>query len=134
MSLRNIDVLGREYLGVSSRYLREEGELACLCLVSALVIQPVLLCSVLRRFVHVTRSDKHLCNFVYRIMESVFLSKFCEHALLHCCERGERPCVEAKGHVGPSSSQWFVLYGLDRVGCLALTLGLCRCVDDLESK
>ena len=42
------------------RYLREEGELACLCLVSALVTQPVLLRSVLRRFVHVTRSDKHL--------------------------------------------------------------------------
>ena len=56
-----IDVLGREYLGVLCRYLREEGELACLCLVSALVIQPVLLqlCRVFRRFVHVTRSDKH---------------------------------------------------------------------------
>ena len=27
-----------------------------------------------------------------------------------------------------------VLYGLDRVGCLTLILGLCRCVDDLESK
>ena len=38
----------------------EEGELACLCLVSELVIQPVLLRSVLRRFVHVTRSDNHL--------------------------------------------------------------------------
>ena len=33
-----------------------------------------------------------------------------------------------------SSSRWFVLYGLDRVGWLALILGLCRCVDDLESK
>ena len=31
-------------------------------------------------------------------------------------------------------SRWFVLYGLDRVGWLALFLGLCRCVDDLESK
>ena len=31
-----------------------------MCLVSALVIQPVLLRSVLRRFVHVTRSDNHL--------------------------------------------------------------------------
>ena len=41
---------------------------------------------------------------------------------------------EANGHVKPSSSRWFVLYGLDRVGCLALILGLCRCVDDLESK
>ena len=30
--------------------------------------------------------------------------------------------------------RWFVLYGLDRVGWLALFLGLCRCVDDLESK
>ena len=46
--------------GVLCRYLGEEGELACLCLVSALVIQPVLLCSVLRRFVHVTGSGKHL--------------------------------------------------------------------------
>ena len=60
VNLRNIDVLGREYLGVLCRYLREEGELACLCLVSALVIQPVLLRRVLRRFVHVTRSDNHL--------------------------------------------------------------------------
>ena len=52
--------MGREYLGVSCRCLGEEGELACLCLVSALVVQPVLLRSVLRRFVHVTRSDNHL--------------------------------------------------------------------------
>ena len=45
--------------------LGEESELACLCLVSALVIQPVLLRSVLRRFVHVTRSDVVIfCNFV----------------------------------------------------------------------
>ena len=41
--------------GVLCRYLQEEGELACLCLVSALVIQPVLLCSVLRRFVQCHR-------------------------------------------------------------------------------
>ena len=40
--------------------LGEEGELACLCLVSALVIQPVLLRSVLRRFVQVTGCGKHL--------------------------------------------------------------------------
>ena len=59
-SSKHHDVLGSEYLGVLCRYLREEGELACLCLVSALVIQPVLLCSVLRRFVHVTGCGKHL--------------------------------------------------------------------------
>ena len=41
---------------------------------------------------------------------------------------------EANGHVRPSSSRWFVQYGLDRVRWLALTLGLCRCVDELESK
>ena len=46
--------------GVLCRYLREEGELACLSLVSALVIQPVLLCSVLRRFVLSTGCGKHL--------------------------------------------------------------------------
>ena len=39
----------------------EEGELACLCLVSALVIQLVLLCSVIWRFVLcATRSGHHL--------------------------------------------------------------------------
>ena len=59
-SSKRHDVLGREYPGVSCRCLGEEGELACLCLVSALIIQPVLLRSVLRRFVHVTRSDNHL--------------------------------------------------------------------------
>ena len=68
-------------------------------------------------------------NFVYRIMESVFcVNCSCKHYSTVV------NCVEAKGHVGPSSSQWFVLYGLDHVGCLALILGLCRCVDDLESK
>ena len=41
---------------------------------------------------------------------------------------------EANGHVRPSSSPRSVQYGLDRVGWLALLLGLCRCVDDLESK
>ena len=41
---------------------------------------------------------------------------------------------EANGHVRPSSSRWFVQYGLDRGGWLALILGLCRCVDELESK
>ena len=50
---------------ISCRYLREEGELACLCLVSALVIQPVLLCSVLRRFVHVTGCGEHLFVILY---------------------------------------------------------------------
>ena len=49
VNLRNIDVLGGEYLGVSCLYVREESELACLCLVSALAIQPVLLRSVLKR-------------------------------------------------------------------------------------
>ena len=48
---------------------REEGESACLCLVSALVIQPVLLCSVIWRFVLcATRSGHHLLIvFVYRM-------------------------------------------------------------------
>ena len=41
---------------------------------------------------------------------------------------------KANGYVGSSCSRWFVLDGLDRVGWLALFLGLCRCVDDLESK
>ena len=72
VNLRNIDVLGREYLGVLCRYVREEGELACLCLVSALVIQPALLCSVLRRFVHATGCGKHL--FVICIPHGVFFS------------------------------------------------------------
>ena len=60
--LRNIDVLGREYLGVLCRYLREEGESAFQCLGSALVRQPVLLCSVIWRFLlSATRSaDKQL--------------------------------------------------------------------------
>ena len=35
---------------------------------------------------------------------------------------------EGNGHVRPSSSQWFVQYGLDRVRWLALILGQCRCV------
>ena len=41
---------------------------------------------------------------------------------------------EANGHVRPSSSRWFVECGLDRVRWLGLILGLCRCVDELESK
>ena len=41
---------------------------------------------------------------------------------------------EANGHVRPSSSLWFVQYGLDRVRWLALILGHCRCVDELELK
>ena len=42
---------------------------------------------------------------------------------------------EANGHVRPSSSRWFVQYGLDCVRWLALLiLGLCRCVGELESK
>ena len=60
-SSKHHDVLGREYLGVSCRCLGEEGELACLCLVSALVSLPVLWCSVMWRFVlYVTRSGNHL--------------------------------------------------------------------------
>ena len=53
--------------GVLCRYLREEGESACVCLVSALVIRLVLLCSVMWRFVRsATRSGKyHL--YVYRM-------------------------------------------------------------------
>ena len=49
--LRNSDVLGRGVSGVLCRYLREEGESAFLCLVSALISQPVLWCSVMWRFV-----------------------------------------------------------------------------------
>ena len=41
---------------------------------------------------------------------------------------------EANGHIRPSSPRWFVQYGLDRVRWLALILGHCRCVDELESK
>ena len=41
---------------------------------------------------------------------------------------------EASGHVSPSSSRRFVQYGLDCVRWLALILGHCRCVDELESK
>ena len=41
---------------------------------------------------------------------------------------------ETNGNVRPSSSQWFVQYGLDRVHWLALILGHCRCVDELELK
>ena len=59
-SSKHHDVLGREYLGVSCRCLGEEGDLACVCPASALVIQPVLLCSVFRRFVDVTGCGKHL--------------------------------------------------------------------------
>ena len=46
--------------GVLCCYLREEGESACMCLVSVLVIQPVLWCSVMWRFVlSATRSGNH---------------------------------------------------------------------------
>ena len=59
--LRNIDVLGREFLWSLVCYLREEGQSAFLCLVSALVSQPLLWCSVMWQFVlSVTRSDNHL--------------------------------------------------------------------------
>ena len=66
----------------SGEIVTEEGELACLCLVSALVIQPVLLCSVLMRFVHATGCGKHL--FVICIPHGVFFVKLFLHALLHC--------------------------------------------------
>ena len=60
-SSKHHDVLGREYLGVSGRSLGEEGELACLCLVSALVSQTVFWCSVMWRFVlYVIRRGNHL--------------------------------------------------------------------------
>ena len=63
--LRNIDVLDRGVSGVLYRYLREEGESAFLCLVSALVSQPVLWCSVIWRFVlSVTRSGNHLLSCI----------------------------------------------------------------------
>ena len=59
-SSKHHDVLGREYLGVSCRCLGEEGESAFLCLVSALVSQPVLLCSVIWGFVlSATSSGNH---------------------------------------------------------------------------
>ena len=60
-SSKHHDVLGGEYIGVSCRCLGEEGELACLCLVSVLVGQPVLWCSVMWRFVlYVARGGNHL--------------------------------------------------------------------------
>ena len=77
-SSKHHDVLGSEYLGVLCRYLREEGELACLCLVSALVIQPVLLCGVLRRFVHATVCGKH--PFVISYNRSIHLF-WCQYLL-----------------------------------------------------
>ena len=46
---------------------REEGELACLCLVSALVIQPVLLCSVIWRFVRSATRSGNYHLFVYHM-------------------------------------------------------------------
>ena len=72
-NLRNIDVLGREclwsLLPLSPR--GEEGESAFLCLVSALVIRPVLMCSVLKRFVHATGCGKHL--FVITIIVIIII-------------------------------------------------------------
>ena len=41
---------------------------------------------------------------------------------------------EANGHVRSSCSRWFVQYGLDRVGLLALILGHFRCVGEVELK
>ena len=66
-NLRNINVLGMECLWSLVPSLREEGESTFLCLVSALVSQPVLWCSVMWRFVlSATRSGKyHL--YVYRM-------------------------------------------------------------------
>ena len=62
--LRNIDVPGRSVYGVLCRYLGEEGESAFLCLVSALVSQPVLWCSVIWRFVlSATRSGNPQWTF-----------------------------------------------------------------------
>ena len=84
-SSKHDDVLGREYLGASCRYLREEGELACLCLDSVLVIQPVLLRSVLRRFVHVTGCGKHLLQFCIPRWSLLFVNLFMD-ALPPCCK------------------------------------------------
>ena len=56
-----IRIITGSFSGVLCRYLREEGESAFLCLVSTFVSQPVLLCSVIWRFVlSATRSDNHL--------------------------------------------------------------------------
>ena len=38
------------------------------------------------------------CNFVNRIMDSVFLCKLFLHSLLHCCER---PVLRRKAMLGP---------------------------------
>ena len=46
---------------------REEGESACLCLVSALVIRPVLLCSVMWRFEHSATCSGKYYLYVYRM-------------------------------------------------------------------
>ena len=58
----------------NTNHLREEGELACLCLVSALVIQPVLLCSVIWRFVLcATRSGHHLLIIIIIIIVIIII-------------------------------------------------------------
>ena len=88
-----------------------------------------LVCCVLRRFVHATGCGKHL--FVICIPHGVFFRKIVFARIISLLKTARD---KANGHVGSSCSRWFVLYGLDRVGCLALLLGLCRCVDDLESK
>ena len=95
----------------------------------ALVIQLVLLCGVLRRFVHATGCGKHL--FLICILHGVFYRKIVFARITPLLKTA---LDKANGHFGSSCSRWFVLYGLDRVGWLALFLGLCRCVDDLESK
>ena len=56
---------------------------ACVCLVAALVIQPVLLRSVLRRFVHVTRSDNHLLLLLLLLLLSLLLLLFREKVPAH---------------------------------------------------
>ena len=65
--LRNIDVLGRECLWSLERKVSQH---ACHGLVSALVIRPVLLCSVIWRFV---LSAARICNHqFYCISHEVF--------------------------------------------------------------
>ena len=80
---RNIDVLGRECLGSSSAAISKKkvSQHACMCLVSALDIQPVLLCSVIRRFVLcATRSGHHL-SIVFIPHEVQFVNLFSLHVI-----------------------------------------------------
>ena len=65
--LRNTDVLGRSVSGVFCRYLQEDGESACVGLVLAVVIRPVLLCSVMWRCVLSATCSCKYHLYVYRM-------------------------------------------------------------------